>query len=171
MGRMKRAPWMVVLLLAVAPPASASVVLALDLTELVARADHVVVATALEQRARWHRDGRRIVTDVDLRVSESLKGPSRRGDRLRVTHLGGSVGEVALQVPGEAAFGSGQRVLAFLRRVGDGIVLPAAGDMALVVRADDGSMRSGSGALERPRPLSDVVREVREIVRHQSARH
>lgn len=172
------------LVLAVASPvARASVVLALDLAELVAQADHVVVVTAVSEHSRWSRTGHQIVTDVELRAEEALKGPARAGQMLVATRLGGTLGDVALQVPGEARLAAGQRALVFLhassgelRFVGmaqgvlalsgsgsDTMAMPAGGGMALVERAEDGSLVPGAPALARPRPLRELTAEIRKL--------
>ena len=59
--------------------AAASVVIALDLGELVHEADQVLVVTALREEARREAQGGLIVTDVELRVEEALKGAARAG--------------------------------------------------------------------------------------------
>ncbi len=97
-----------------APRASATIALALDLRELVQRADHVVVATALSQRARYDALGR-IVTDTTLRVQECVHGPSsvREGGDVVVRTLGGIHAGVGMSVAGEARFTVGERYLLF----------------------------------------------------------
>lgn len=163
--------------------ARASVVLALDLAELVAEADHVLVVTAVAEHARWSRNGKQIVTDVELRNEQTLKGPARPGQVLVATRLGGTLGELALQVPGEARLGAGQRALVFLeasdgelRFVGmsqgvlalrgsgnDTMALPGGSGMALVERDGNGALVPGSSALAEPRRLSELSAEIRKL--------
>src|SRR5689334_4623195 len=100
------------------PSARAAVLMSLDLPQLVEQSDLVVVGSAQKQSSRYV--DKLIVTDVSLAVSMSLKGPAKPGEIVTVTHLGGSVGEVGLQVPGAAAFKLGERVVVFLRRVPSG---------------------------------------------------
>ncbi len=169
-----------------APSARASVVLALDLAQLVQRSDHVVLATAGAQTSRWSDDGRHLVTDVSLRVEDSLKGPSHAGDVLVVTRLGGRLHDLALQVPGEANFGPGQRALVFLHSVQggselhvvgmaqgvlpvrgagpDAMAMPGAGSVELVEREESGALGPGRAALVQPRPLAALVTEIRRLV-------
>lgn len=166
-----------------APAVRASVVLALDLAQLVAHADHVVVVTAVSESARWSRTGRQIVTDVELRVEQTLKGPTRVGQVLVATRLGGTLGDVALQVPGEARLAAGQRALVFLEAsdgelrfvgmsqgvlalAGSGaqtMALPGGGGMALVERAEDGTLVAGAPALARGRRLDELAAEIRRL--------
>lgn len=170
----------------VAPPVRASVVLALDLAELVAESHHVVVGVALSKSARYRDTGKVIVTDVRLRVRESLKGESKPGDTLVVTRLGGRLDDLALTVPGEATFATGQPVLVFLRDstfagelqvvgMAQGVmplsdsttsatVLPGGQGMSLVQRGADGKLRDAPDAMWQPRPLEEVKTEIRRLV-------
>lgn len=177
----------VVAILCAAYPAHASVVLALDLAALVAKSDEIVLGTAGPQQARWSADGKLIVTDMQLRVEESLKGNARVGDVLVVTRMGGTLLDVALQVPGEANFGPDQHVLVFLHAEGsakerhvvgmaqgvipiagtgpDAMAMPNAGGMALVERTDDGALGPGRAALAQPRPLVALRAEILRLAR------
>jgi hypothetical protein len=161
--------------------ASASLVLALDLSTLVARASHVVVARVESQRARYDARGR-IVTDVTLRVDESLVGPARVGERVVLERFGGAIGELGMRVEGEPLFADGTRVLVFaapaassgagrLRPVGmaQGVmrvepptvpggedrVLPGGEGLALV-RPERGRLVTSEPAIAAPRPLGAV---------------
>jgi hypothetical protein len=93
--------------------ASASVVQALSVEDMSARADLIVQGLVLDQQAAWTRGGR-IFTTVRVQVSSRLKGQS--DDVIEVKHLGGIVGGVGQQVEGEAHFQNGQAVLLFLKR-------------------------------------------------------
>jgi hypothetical protein len=101
-------------LLAAIAPVRAAVLVALDLSQLVEQSDFVVVARPETQSSRFSKG--LIVTDVTLRVSRVLKGTTLPGATLIVTHLGGSVGQLALDVPGAAHFAQEQSAIAFLRR-------------------------------------------------------
>lgn len=164
--------------------AGASVVTALDLAALVQEADQVLVVTALSERSRRDERGGLIVTDVQLRVEEALKGEAHSGDTVVATRLGGVLDKVALQVPGEASFTLGERAVVFLRRHrselrvvgmaqgllplrGEGkqtMVMPSGGDAALVARDDDGRLVAAPPAMKSARPLSDVLSEIRRLV-------
>lgn len=182
----------VVAILCAAFSARASVVLALDLAALVAKSDEIVLGTAGPQRARWSNDGKLIVTDMQLRVEESLKGPAHVGDVLVVTRMGGTLRDIALQVPGEANFGPDQRVLVFLHAEGsakerhvvgmaqgvipitgrgaNAMAMPNAGGTALVERTDDGALAPGHAALAQPRPFVALRTEILRLARN-GARH
>jgi hypothetical protein len=96
------------------PRARAAVLIALTLSDLVGQSDHVVVAHPEAQSSRY-ADGL-IVTDVSLRVVSTLKGPTAIGATLIATHLGGSVNQIGLRVPGAASFAPGRSAIVFLRR-------------------------------------------------------
>lgn len=164
--------------------AEASVVLALDMRELVQGSAQVVVATALRQESRYD-SRRRIVTDVTLRVDQTLKGESRTGDTLVVRRLGGAIGEIGMRVEGEPAFAVGQRSIVFARRTPAGVLRPvgmAQGVMpiqridgremvtsnghglSLLRRLADGRLVGGQPAITVPRALEDVLAQIRDVV-------
>lgn len=101
---------------ALAPAADASLVRALDLAELTALADRVVVADVLSVDAAWDGAHRTIHTTVELGVQEHWKGDAPAGGRLIVRQLGGTVGDIEMTVVGAATFVSGERSVLFLRR-------------------------------------------------------
>ncbi len=166
--------------LAVALPVSASVMIALDLPTLVQRASHVMVVRVESQHARWDAR-RRIVTDVSLRVEESMKGGAAPGALLVLERFGGAIGEVGMRVEGEPMFADGSRVLVFavpsvadpahLRPLGmaqgvmpiraraaangDDLVLPGGDGLALMQRVN-GALVAAPPAIIAPRALSDV---------------
>jgi hypothetical protein len=171
----------------------ASVVTALDMSELVRGAEQVLVVTALSERARREARGGLIVTDVRLRVEETLKGDARAGGIVVATRLGGVLDKVALQVPGEASFTLGERALVFLRRhtneqvselrvlgMAQGVlplreeakqtmVMPSGGDVSLVARDDDGQLVAAPSAMRAARPLRELRDEIRRLVAEQAS--
>lgn len=104
----------VVLLLCLS--ASATTMLSVGLPELTRSADTIVQGTVRRVESRWSGDGRRIVTDVELQVSEALKG--QPGNSVLVTQSGGRVGDLGQKVSGEASFALGEEVVVFLERRG-----------------------------------------------------
>ena len=174
---------------AAAPHARASVVQAMSLEELTRNADLVIVAVPTEQDSRLDFDGKMIVTDVNLRVDEVLKGQVKRASNVVATVLGGRLDQLALQVPGEASFVSGMRVVVFLYRsqAGDDlrvvgmsqgvlplvqqggrtIAKPGGAGAALVDRGGDGVLRDAPSALMRPLPAAELLERIRSIVRAQ----
>lgn len=164
--------------------ASASVVEALSLAELIKRSEHVVVATPGERMGR--RSKNLIVTDVQLKIDESLKGGSKHGDTLIATLLGGVAEGVGLKVPGEAALPEGAQLVVFLRRLpesgelrvvgmaqgvlpiemrsGKPTVLPPSHDAALMQRGADGVLQKGEPAVATEIALPDLLTRIRSLV-------
>jgi hypothetical protein len=80
---------------------------------LVMASKAIIVATAGTSHGRWAPGGW-IETVTDLRVEEAIKGPIPAGETIRVTELGGMVGDVGYVVAGSPRYAEGQRVLLFL---------------------------------------------------------
>ena len=96
--------------------ASATTMLRAELPELARTADTIVHGTVRRVESRWSGDGRRIVTDVEIQVSETLKGQA--GGSVLVTQPGGTVGDIGQTVHGLARFTPGEEVVVFLERRG-----------------------------------------------------
>ncbi|HTQ04034.1 MAG TPA: hypothetical protein VMI54_09260 [Polyangiaceae bacterium] len=96
--------------------AFASLTRELGLDELLARSDHAVVATPLASAADWVVIGgkRRIVTDVRVRVEETLALRAPTQNEIFVRVLGGNVGQVGQLVEGEVRFAAGESAVLFL---------------------------------------------------------
>ena len=169
----------------------AAVLLALDLPQLVANSDHVVLGTPRARAARRSQDGQYIVTDVELQVQRSLKGDAKVGDTLLVTRLGGVIDDLGLRVPGAATFTLGQRVLVFLRQtpasgelrvVGmsqgvmslverDGSTMVLGDSTAALMKPDvQGKLRPAPGAAAAPRSLVELLPEIERLVRGSGER-
>lgn len=187
--------FVVLALVAVPKPADASVMLALDFPALVAQADHVVVGDVESSTSRWDGAGK-IVTDVSIRVDETMMGNRASGETLVVTHLGGAVGGVGLHIEGEARFAVGERVLVFganvrgsntLVRVvgmsqgafeirtmpehpGDEMVMPSGAGLALMQRVRNSRLLPAPPALLEPRSLSSLRPMLRELIGARGAR-
>ncbi|MBN1210648.1 MAG: hypothetical protein JXB05_37710 [Myxococcaceae bacterium] len=95
-------------------PAAATTMLRIDLPELSQTADTVVHGTVRRMESRWSGDRRRIVTDVEIEVTEALKG--QVAGTVRLVQLGGTVGEIGQKVHGMATFKPGEEVVVFLNR-------------------------------------------------------
>jgi hypothetical protein len=97
-------------------PAGATSLLRVEVPELSRKADAVVRGTVRRVESRWSADGRRIVTDVEIQVAETLKGAP--GSTVLVTQPGGRVGDIGQRVSGLASFAQGEEVVVFLQRRG-----------------------------------------------------
>jgi hypothetical protein len=177
-------------LLLSAPAANAAMGLALDLRQLVSKADYILVATVQRQTARWNKYGR-IVTDVALEVQESLKGEAAAGDELTVTALGGNIGDLVMHVEGSPRFISGASVVVFLRRapsldelhvvgmsqgvlyLADGpygqVILPGGQGQALVQSDPSVEKTDEEEVLSEPILAFDLLSKIRRIVAEQSS--
>jgi hypothetical protein len=169
----------------------ASVVLALSLEDMTRKADVVALATARESHSRREKNGSLIVTDVTLEVETPLKGGLTKGERIVATVLGGALEGLALQVPGEASFATGQRVVVFLYRAptsrelrvvgmsqgvlplfaqdGNTMVAPGGQSAALVEPGVGGDLHDAPDALQKPQPLGDVLTRIRQFANERGA--
>jgi len=171
--------------LALAPGrASATVVVAFDLRELVDRADEVALVEAIDVRSL--RDARgRIVTDTVVRVIESVEGGARVGDTFVIRRLGGVVGDLGMHVEGEATLAPGERAIVFAKRVAPSaplrtvgmaqgvmpvrangahaLVMPGGAGLVLVRPLPGGRLAPATAALTAPRALDELLDALRTI--------
>ena len=98
----------------------------MSFSDLVERADEIVVGTVLEMTSteRFFGDFEHVVTDVSLVDLEVVKGETD-GAEMIVTQLGGQVGDVVEWYPGLPSFEMERRYLVFLIRTDDlGLAMP-----------------------------------------------
>lgn len=178
---MRRLPILALALLvfAVSSVAFATTVVRMDLEDLVAKSDLVVVGSIAEVEPKLHDDGR-VYTHVKVSVDEVLSGEET--DTVSIVHIGGRVESRATVVHGMPDFTLDERVLLFLEKPesvdhfvvtglsqgkfslsedDDGTVTltPAAGDMALVKPV---KMPTGDVQLQRAEP-ADVTGQARTL--------
>ncbi len=103
-------------LLVFASPALATTMVALDVPTLTLKAEVIVRGTVRSSSAHWSGDNRRIFTQIEIDVSESLKGEPLK--TLSVVQPGGVVGDVGQRVSGVASYEEGEEVVLFLSRRG-----------------------------------------------------
>jgi hypothetical protein len=164
--------------------AHASLVQALDLAALVAEAEQVVVGRVVSETSHYDERGR-IVTDTTLQVEETLKGDRAPGAAIVVRKLGGVVDDIGMRVSGEASFTVGESVLLFGARYRAGGALRTVGMAqgairivekngrrwaqssggAAVRRDARGHLKSAAPAVPAPRPLDELLGEIRTLVR------
>ena len=97
--------------------ALATVVLALSMEELTARAPLIVHAVAQGSNVAWDEPHAKIWTWTELVVKETFKGDTAK--TLVVKQPGGVVGEVGMEVSGVATFKPGEEVVLFLEPAPD----------------------------------------------------
>ncbi len=115
---MKRFPLLLVIagfLLAGLPFARASLIRAMDLVELTATAEQVVVADVARVESQWDKDHRTIYSTIEIRVQETWKGTPPSDGKILLRQPGGSVGEIEMTVVGVPTFSVGERALLFLQ--------------------------------------------------------
>lgn len=172
-------------------PARASLVMALDLPQMVERAEQIAVVDVQSVEAAWDEKHERILTTVDLTVVEAWKGTMGPAMHVKVVQPGGTVGDVTMKVFGLTQFTPGERALVFLRgsQTSASVVGMAQGKRLLrrdlttkrwMVQAPDrsGAMfvppKASSSASPvfdpRQRPLDDLRVEIRDLVGKASRR-
>ena len=166
--------------LAISSPASASLILALDLPTLVTRADQISVVDVVSTKAAWNAEHTRIVTTVDVSVVDCWKGAAAPGSHVQIVQAGGTVGDLTMRIDGMPRFQQGERALLFLRGRTDhaSVVGMAQGKRPLsretgrwMVSAPDRggadfvrtTPASASVFTVRPRPLEDLRSDVRAL--------
>lgn len=80
---------------------------------LVNKSKAVAVATVVDTHSEATPEGG-IRTVTTLMVDEAIKGELSENQRFEIVHLGGSVGNLALVIPGTPEFAPGERALLFL---------------------------------------------------------
>lgn len=107
--------------LSVAGTASATVVRAVTLEQLVKKSSSVLVGLPLERWSEWASIGgtKRIVTLTRVRVEEAVSGAE--DSEVLVRTLGGRIGDIGQLVDGEAELRVGERSLVFSHRFDAGL--------------------------------------------------
>jgi hypothetical protein len=111
---------------AVASPrlASATMARAVTLPELVGLSQYALVGRATGANSRWETVGssRRIVTYVQVEVTQPIDGRPPPDTTLFLRTLGGQVGEIGQLVHGEARFELGAQSVVFVAPDEDGVL-------------------------------------------------
>ncbi|HEX2660937.1 MAG TPA: hypothetical protein VHU40_21800 [Polyangia bacterium] len=103
-----------------AAPAAASIVQALELPDLVQKADHIAVVDVVSKRSEWDAKHEQIFSTVELKIVERWKGPGQATEgTLTVIQPGGTVGDLTMTVTGLTSFTPGERAVVFLRGTPD----------------------------------------------------
>ncbi len=134
---------LLVLLVSFAVPARATQVVGQDTPTLARGSSDIVIGEVAGTRSHWNDARTRIVTDVTVRVAETLKGAGPA--TITLTQLGGDVDGMHLEVEGSPVFRVGQRSVLFLWRDARG-------------RAQVNGLAQGKYDIERGANGRDVVR-------------
>jgi hypothetical protein len=109
-----------------------------DLEQLTAQSDLVVHATVAKIESRWNDDRSRIVTEIELKVSDTYKG-SAVTSPLIIRQPGGQVGDIGQKVSGLATFSPDEEVVVFLKKRGPAFTVTSwAQGKYKVTRSSDG---------------------------------
>ncbi len=95
-------------------PAFATQVVHFDTPGLVRGSSDIVIGRVEGTRSYWNDRHTKILTEVSVRVSESLKGVPP--GELRLVQLGGEVDGMRYHVPGSPLFAPGEEALLFVWR-------------------------------------------------------
>lgn len=174
-----------------ASSAHGSIVQALDLSELVAQSDRIVVGRVVLSEAFQRRDGT-IATWYRIEVERELRSDAPTRDQepeVIVQVLGGQVGNLGMRVEGEPRFTVGERAVIFMREgnelafqpvgmaqgvmrirteAGDETVRQSREGLFLVRRGPDGLLKRSAGALPQRERLKTFLERVSTIVREQA---
>jgi hypothetical protein len=156
----------VTLLVALAFPAGATVVVPADLGELARDARAIVRGRVVSVDGRWTEDRRTIETIVTLEVASYLKGAL--GPALQFRVPGGDLGRYRSIVVGAPAFAIDEQVVVFLGANGPVVPYIVGFNQGVfrVVRAGD-----NSGWLVTPPALLPAVAGTTPVVRGDPSRH
>jgi hypothetical protein len=169
-------------------PAEGSVVEGLELEELAAEADRIVLGRVLFSESFQRRNGQ-IWTWHRISVEREVRGNAPDEDEVIVETMGGQIGEIGMRVEGEASFQLGERVIVFVhgggpytafRTVGMGqgvmrvrrekgvdTVHQSREGLLLVRRDREGRLKRNSGALPEPERLDAFLSQLRQITAQQ----
>ncbi len=93
-------------------PAQGTIILKMDLPQVVGRSDKIFVGTPVKMKSHWTDDGRHIVTDITFKVDRDING-TKAGETIVIRQLGGSVDGIGMKVSGTPNFQLGKQVVMF----------------------------------------------------------
>jgi len=133
----RRLALVLVLVLAVPALAAATSGRQQTLDGLTKASTDVVRGKVVSMQSRWNEDRTLIVTDVELQVTEALKG--RAAPQVTLEVLGGRVDDLVLEIVGGPSFAPGEEVLVFATAGKDGrLRLPGLAQAKVTVEPDAG---------------------------------
>jgi hypothetical protein len=176
-----------------ASPANGSIVQALELDELVARADRIILGRVLFSESFQRTDGQ-FSTWHRIEVEREIRGGAPDETEVIVETLGGEIGDIAMRVAGEPSFRVGERVLVFIRDggpytafrpvgMGQGVmrvrmergaetVTQSREGMMLMRRDTHGRLVRSLGALPHSERLDALLPKLRDLVeQHPGGTH
>src|SRR5262245_46825420 len=103
-------------LLSLSTLAQATAVERLDLDGLVKKSDRIVIGKVRSSRTYWSSNGKLILTNYTIDVEETIKGQAAR--TLELTTIGGTIGDLTLQVTGMPVFARDENAVVFVEKTG-----------------------------------------------------
>ena len=176
-----------------ASPANGSIVQGLELQELVAHADRIVLGRVLFSESFRRPDGQ-LGTWHRIEVEREIRGHAPDEHEVIVETLGGQIGDIAMRVEGEPSFAVGERVLVFIRDGGPYTAFRPVGmgqgvmrvrteqgvetvsqnreGLMLMRRNEKGRLERSPGALPEKERLDALLLKLRDIAeRHAGGSH
>ena len=184
-------PFLAALLLVGLPtsPANGSIVQALELDELVARADRIILGRVLFSES-FQRGNGQLGTWHRIEVERELRGSAPDEREVMVETMGGQIGDIGMRVEGEPSFSVGERVLVFVRDggpytafrpvgMGQGVmrvrmergvetVTQNREGLMLMRRNAQGRLERSLGALPQPEGLDTLLSRLRDLVEQRA---
>ena len=114
-----------VIAIAIFAPSASALTTLKTLTDYVESSHYVVHGTVETTDTYWTADGKRIVTDVTIKVEDSVKGRINKGGFVHFQLPTGRVGAVVRSSPQLPTFGEGEELVLFLKdrgKTGLGVV-------------------------------------------------
>ncbi|MEN0067832.1 MAG: hypothetical protein AAGA48_37230 [Myxococcota bacterium] len=90
----------------------------MNLDDLVAESDSIVLGTVVDTHSVWDPQGRIILTDATIKVEHSLLGDAKAVTEVRT--FGGRVDDYTVLAHGFPTFDVGNRIVVFLQAAEDG---------------------------------------------------
>jgi hypothetical protein len=113
MRKLARMGLLIAIAAGVVAPAGATTLVRQSLEDLVAANSRIVVGEVVDTYSYWNKEKNFILTDVRFSVTEVIKG-APRDTELKLTILGGEVGDLATVIIGGAELIPGHSYVLFL---------------------------------------------------------
>jgi len=172
-----------------ATPATATLVQVVGLEQMARESDVVVHARVGAQQVTWDKDHQRVLTLTSIEVLDGVKG-ARKGDRMTIYQVGGTLDGVTFRIIGALQFVPGEQMVFFAKRFEDKLVSygmglgkysvterdgqllaePVYGDVAFVKRTAEGALVPDTAPTASAQPLAAFLRNVRAVAGNGGAR-
>lgn len=107
---------LVVAVLFIALSSQATIMQRLEVEELARNSSDVFQGQIVSSETYWNAEHTRIYTGARVRINETLKGATKRGDVVKVVQLGGEKDGVRMDYAGRPEFVAGESAVLFTTR-------------------------------------------------------